>query len=944
VAVINYAIKIETGYTGGADSDYAIDASGVVRFITGRPGYTGSPTYPTGEGTITVPTADLEGAWYEGWITKGGVKSATRIGEIHPLGGYGNLSSFSFSIEGASKWLAWAESNGVYVASKPCTLYVVIDDVFYYAWSGVVRDTPKDPPVETFQCVDSFKSAHKQIPPTEVSETNYPNATDDALGQSVPVCIGDVPYAEARNVTGEPDFLTLFSKDGVDYKATVADQYFIDSGFSKVDLYCTPGFDPDVIGAVGNQNYLAVAAGKDSDTDALYKVFSATSAGSSTLNGVPVSIIRVTFFGALPVSPTAFLDYDVDPADATISEDAWWFRIASMTTKVIVSEKAIDGYETNGPRPKITQYDTESGKETDVSYIAYSSDDGQSSGERPSVMLVSSNITKDGDITTEAAITPVVYDVYYADQPNCYDRDRTTEYGTGSIGVTFAVRIPTDVAWADFDEVYLALDLERRTAYSVNSYIQIDISTRSAWGQLVTGLSQTTYFPEQNNYSLTDQYYNWIPNWYYENGGDDNSEDSRWALWEEIGGTYVNNKQHLLLNEDIFNAIKAGDISPVLDVIVTIRPQSTSSATIVLKDVAIIGQRAVTVTDGSVYPRVRGELQSTNQTNTVYRAFVHLLEDYDGISSGDIDYGNLAATRADWHVGRQLVDKKSSFNYLRELCEQAFVAIVPKRNGGRKLTAWREDNDFSGTSHDESSVLRGSIRKMEKTPIAKTYNVFKLKYCWHPGRGEYIRSMTVDRVDESAFPSVGVDSDSDGIDDWKTYVGGVSESSYADAKDLWDTAHASYLRTEAINELPARMCNLSWFTDWETFRPGTASPYLGTGSSAYKALTNCVQWCTRQCDTVEYAIPLTAANVLKEVLAPVTFNDSHITDGADRYGWITKIKINPSKDQIEIEALLQPDDIEGGGVDDVGDIDESGSRTDTIDESGSRTDTYTEGA
>lgn len=944
MAVINYAIKIETGYTGGADSDYAIDDAGVVRFITGRPGYNGVPTYPTGEGTLTVPSADLQAAWYEGWITKNGVKSATRIGEIHPLGGYGNLSSFSFSIEGVSQWLAWAETNGVYVASKPVTLYVVIDNVFYFAWAGVVRDTPKDTATESFKCVDAFKAVHKQIPPSEVSETNYPSAIDDALGQPIPVCVGDVPYAVAHNVTGEPGYLTLFQANGVEYKSTVAEGYYISGQFSKIALYCTPGFDPDLIGAVGNNNYISVARGKDADTDALYKIVTAAYSTTTTINGVPADIIDVTFWGAFPVSPNTFLDYDVGWTDTSISADAWWFRIASMSTKCIVSEKPIDGFETNGPNPVVKHYDTETLKESDVSYVAKDSDNGQVSGERPSVTLLSKNITKDGDITGEAYVTPVVYDVYDNAITEACDRDRTTEYSSGTLSVPFSVRVPSDVAWADFDEVYLCMDVERRTEYTIESFIRIDITTRSAWGHYVGALTQTTYYPEQDNYCLTDRYYNWIPNVYYENGGDDNSEDQRWAVWEVLGGAYVDNKQHLRLNEDIFTAIKEGNISPVLDVVVTIRPETNSTATIVLKDVAIVGQRAITVTDGSVYPRVRGELQGANQTNTVYRAFKHLLEDYDGISSGDIDYGNLATVRDDWHIGRQLLSKASSFKYLDELCSQAFVAIVPKRNGNRKLTAWRDDNDFSGITHDASAIARNSLKKIEQTPISKTYNVFRMEYGWHPGRNKNIRAMVIDYVDEAAFPAVGVDADGDGVDDWKTYVGGLSEDSYADAKDLWETAHASYLRTEAINELPKRSAILSWFTDLEMFAPGEPSVYLGTGSSAYKALQNCVQWCTRQFNEVEYSIPLTAANIVRETLDPITFNDAIYTSGSNRYGWITKLKIDPSRDQINVTALLQPDDIEGGGIDDVGDIDESGSRTDTINESGSQTDTYTEGA
>lgn len=944
MAIINYAIEINSGVSGVTDTDYACVA-GVIRLITGRPGYVGAPTYPTGEAGIAA--SSLQARWFEGWLAKEGVGTAVRSVDPSVAGQYGVLSSFSFTMENSRKWWAWAETNAVWLANKPIKLFVVIDNVFYFQWSGVIREQPRTDTELHVRCIDAFKTVHKQIPPTDISETNYPDAIDDSKGKSIPVCFGDVPYAEMRNVSGEPDYMPLINDSGLSYKTTAAYSYFSSGspdGLSYVHLIVSPDINKDDIGGVGNQNYLMVTrGGGDPDTDTAYKIFSAIDGFPVTVNGKAMKILEVAFWGALSVSPSAFVPgYALDITAGTVSVDVWWFRIAKLSVECVVSEKEISGFETSGSKPIVVKYDTDSKKESDVSYIVGSSDAG-AGGTRPQVTLVSRNITKDGDILVEAIATPIVYDMLFTDEAELYDRDRSTSLPSESTWVPLRVRIPTDVDWSEYDSLYLCFDIEREASLVNSGCFEIVVSARGPFNQDMDGLSQTTYFPAQTNYSLTEQYYNWIPNAYYENGGDSNGEASRWNRWETLGGVNVNNKDHLEITGELLEAIKNGDIFPVLTVGITLLFSGASAgATIKVKEVAVLGVRKVSITDGNVYARLRGELTGTAETNTVYNTAKHILEDYDGIAAADIDYHNLATSRGDWHVGRQLTDKKSSYDYLRELCAQAFICIIPKRNGNRRLTAWREDNDFSTLTHDESTIQRNSLRKLDKSQISRVYNVFKLKYAWHPGRGEFIRSVTVDKVNESAFPAFGADADGDGIDDWKTYVGGLADSSYADAKALWDIAHASYLRSSAVNELPQNFSILSWFTDFALFKPGVASYFLSTGSSAFKALRNFVEWTTRQFDLVEYSIPVNATNAVLELLKPITFNDALLTNDVDREGWLTVLKLDPKRDRITVEALLQPADISTESVD--GDIDETGDAPDTIDESGSRTDTITEGA
>ncbi len=962
MSVINYAIEIDSGVTGVTDTDYACVA-GVIRLITGRPGYLGVPTYPIGEAGIA--TATLQARWFQGWLTKEGVGTAVRSVDPSVTGQYGVLSSFSFTMENSRKWWAWAETNEVWLANKPVKLYVVIDNVFYFQWGGVIREQPRTDTELLTQCIDSFKTVHKQIPPVDISETNYPDATDDAQSKSIPVCVGDIPYAEMRNVSGEPDYITLYttpiasipswlSGGSLEYKAVPATAYFSSGspdGISAVRIPISPSLDYAAIGAVGNQNYLFVSSGTNADTNLAFKIQAVTDNGLGTFNGIDVRFVDVSFYGAFSVSPTTFDTlYKVDYAATTCSDDAWFFKIAALTAKCIVSEKQISGFETIGPYPRLIKYDTDTKKESDFSHIAGTSDDG-SSGERPYITLISKNITKDGDITAYVGVpplwisnTPIPTISTITTYGSLWLRDRGM--GQFATDTYYYVRVPRGVDWSEFDEVYLCADFERDSNTRGLS-LEVEVTPLNAFGQTVDALTETINYPEDgaDNFALDDTYFplNFIPNFYYDNGGNDNSEDSRFKQWETIGGEDTDNASHMKLSEAILDAIKAGDVAPMLRVRHRFKYNATFSALeIKVRVMAFIGIRTMSVTDGSVFSRVRGELTGTDETNTVYNAAKHILEDYDGIAAANIDYHNLATSRGDWHVGRQLTDKKSSYDYLRELCAQAFFCIIPKRNGNRRLTAWRDDNDFTTLTHDESAIQRNSLRKLEKSQISRVYNVFKLRYAWHPGRSEFVRSVTVDKVDEASFPAFGADVDGDGIDDWKTYVGGLADSSYADAKALWDIAHASYLRSSAINELPQNLSVLSWFTDYAMFKPDTPSDYLSTGSSAFKTLRNFVEWTTRQFDLVEYSIPVNATNVALELLKPLTFNDSLLTNGVDREGWITVLKLDPKRDRITVESLLQPADISTDSID--GDIVETGDALDTIDESGSRTDTITEGA
>jgi hypothetical protein len=248
------------------------------------------------------------------------------------------------------------------------------------------------------------------------------------------------------------------------------------------------------------------------------------------------------------------------------------------------------------------------------------------------------------------------------------------------------------------------------------------------------------------------------------------------------------------------------------------------------------------------------------------------------------------------------------------------------------MQAWRDISLSSGT-HSATAILRDSLKRMTKTPAAMLYNDFTVNYNWNPATSKYERSLKVTKTNETSFPGY--------TGAWTDYVSGVNEGSYADAKILWDISHDAYNRSSIITPLPDQLQNASWYADQAAF-DGTASIGASVDSGAWKYLTNLVEWCSRQKDIVEYAIPLSAANLQLDLCDRVTVNDYILTDGSDRTGWITKIDVQCKMDQIILTVMLNPPELEDASMTDNLII-ESGDRVDYFGETGSHADTFEEG-
>jgi len=290
-----------------------------------------------------------------------------------------------------------------------------------------------------------------------------------------------------------------------------------------------------------------------------------------------------------------------------------------------------------------------------------------------------------------------------------------------------------------------------------------------------------------------------------------------------------------------------------------------------------------------------GEYGADYDTRSVYGTFRHILEQYDNIPAANIDYYNLAAERSDWLVSRNITVRKSSFDYLRELCNHSFVSIVPTRAGLRRLTAWLEDAS-TPFAFSESNIIRGSLRGVKYTPLSKVFTSYNVQYAWDDGLKKFAKSYTIAKVDEDTFPDVG--------SDWTPYASGFEANEYADAKSMWERAHEGWRRIKSLAPLPKNYSEAAWYHDNKLLSGGEYGSKVNAARLYLWELTN---WTTLQKQVVQFEVAITPTTVALELLAPVTVNDTIHTNGAVA-GYITKLAYNLEKGTIGVEVIIKPYD------------------------------------
>lgn len=677
----------------------------------------------------------------------------------------------------------------------------------------------------------------------------------------------------------------------------------------------------------------------------------------------------------------------------TSCDETWWFSITDMANELILSTSEIESFERDSAgRPLLFTWDENKQEMISASHLIKTVDATTTSiTGHPQISLVTSKIQKDGSVRYTVPLSPQHWSTWIhnnrgyiqhngnqiytlndiqaiGSSTQISDRNMTTglefhleypgkpQYNENLYDCYVCVTFPPEHVDEDYDDLFIGVDFDIDCTEKVKVLIGLDIL--DAYGNLIVENFPTfcaytePRYPNQIVFPISEVpkekkwTLNMLNSQFYDNGGvTESGYESDWAYSyeDEITGDTTTLKSMMMLDKDITDALKDRFSSNIIRLTFTIMSSSGEvkgakfSGTFKIKQIGFVGIKSMSILNDTFYARIKGEKVDGESTSNVYRTFQHILESYDGIPSTDILYNNLPDSRSNWPVGRQITDRKDSFQYLSELCSHTLVSIYPTRTGKRGLKAWRDDTTIKATLSEED-IIRNSYTFWKNTEMSSIYNDFRLEYNENPATGKFFNSIIVTNTDQAAFPAADEMLTNPSVAKWKTYVGGLPDNCYTDAKQIWEVCQGGYERAAAIQQAPADISKLYWFNSSATFS-GLDAKGVSTSDSSYKFLKELIAWTTRQKTLTQFSLPVTGDNIRLELLDYINISDLIYSDDEIRVGWIVAVEVNTTNDTIGITCMLDVEEdrednliIEDGVFVTDGTRDESGARDDQDDD------------
>lgn len=772
---IHYAVQIDlSADTSDTDTDIGL-YSGYFRWVTDRPDY---------DGVTVVPTGDNDGnIWKKGmFIDRKKIGSAIRMINIISSGDYGTLSGFNFKIDNTAlnstgvgnSFSDEILANDYFLINRQTKLYVIIDDVFYTTWTGIVTRTNHNELTFDIICEDNFKTIHKPLPPNTVTKRQFPNLASKDEGKIIPVCFGLVDNAKLVNISVIDKTININNWLGRTYRTAPIFDY--NSGTKTVTIFTgNLFFETNVLA----DKYLKHIGDGD---DQVLRIISNTESVQHSLTydeGQTLVLYKcdIVLENTLTETPIEY------PPDSDVFGS--WVEIFDFNSVYLVSNDTIELFFKSDDKllTKVNYWDTDLGEWVDISEIAEENSllNIDSFGY-PGIKVLSKVIDFDGNYFKISTITPENIEyiekqrnnnalvhtettndfVIGGDNENIRSNTKT-DYGDIITDVTnssggdlnglfhyhFLMKFPNDLKIDSFNDVFCLADWDLESdrnhpdgsnaiykrpqdAYKhIQDYIGVPAVLRTG------GLTASTAVELRT-----------IPGNHYNNGEANQTqfEDNKTNL--SIVSWYDKPK--------IIRSYPNVEIS-MYNFVNTFPNGTTTEIKVRIYEICLGVERAINVTKEDVYTKVAGEVNFTESSDNIYIILRNILEIYDGIANADIDYNDLNANRYYWRAGRQLTERKNSKEYLQEIARQTFIGIYPTRKGLRALKAFRDDTDFSTVTHTTAngSIVVGSISKFEKSDINQVYNDFEIKYDWNPAGKRFEQSIYIHKAndpDAMGFP------------------------------------------------------------------------------------------------------------------------------------------------------------------------------------------------
>lgn len=291
----------------------------------------------------------------------------------------------------------------------------------------------------------------------------------------------------------------------------------------------------------------------------------------------------------------------------------------------------------------------------------------------------------------------------------------------------------------------------------------------------------------------------------------------------------------------------------------------------------------------------------------VYSMFQNMLEVKNSFTN--VNYNDLSVLRSTWEASRTITRATNSKNLIKNLAQQSFVGVFTNRFGNVELDAYKDYADFAYNDVDDywywkwlegvdfkvfnnGNINNKSIKNVKSTPISNIINNIGLEYNFDYATNSFTDNYYVTNVSADNFPDPGSD-----------YSSFSNIADYVTAKVLWDQGHETYVRNSINKNLDKKKqlkeCN--WY-----YNPRSGGLM---DKSIHFYITNLVEWITESKNVITFRIPLNSDNIVIDLLERVTFSDVLLTGGSEILGWVTSVKTDIDKREIELEITTVPTDL-----------------------------------
>ena len=772
---IHYAIDIDISDNTSGIEEQAIGLFGdsllnggaggsAFRWITERPDYDGATVVPTGE----LPTANAT-KWGEGLIiSRSALGAPIRMININVAGNYGSLSGFQFSLDNVEiesgtfdgqMLFDILDDENFYLVNRKVRFYAVMDDVFYNLWSGVVSETSHTELKFNIVCEDDFKTIHKVIPPQIANEALFPNIIKKSIGKTIPVTFGDVSHALTVNIQAKKEPVALVTSNFVPNQPSrsssvgviVSKNPLTDGNGNPVNtsFFFLTGSKVYVEDELNGKFFRLVNEGGG---DSYYKITKSFS--STVFSDSPAQDQRVQISTDSIIDLTGIVIFDpaINNTFGT-SEKCTWIEVFDFESIYIVSNRPVFELPVSdsGPVAELTFFDSNTAEfievsealelkdKTDINFIGF-----------PGFLGFSDSLANNGDFEKIIVLKPrsvtsrgtlgagnVIFSDYPASGesvPKLVDGDRNTKYThtvdvLGAIiiandGIRVTGELPKDLSVADYEALFVAVDYDFTNESDSDGDYNVIRPSAVPFGvhSFSAGFIKIESFLLTSTLAAVPREVRLVPPAQYEEQGDPPS--TLINFFEKIDLKEFYSTRHELkaypyLFSDVFFGNNFG-----------LSAGESEEVSIDVYKIALCGVKKINVTNNDIYIKAKGEFSSNSasETNSVYHIFESMLIDYDIIPASEIDLTDTE-THLNWVAGRQLLERKSSFTYLKELAQQSFTALFPSRIGKRKLVSFRQGEIASTLfSNSNGTIIKNSISKFGLSPITDVYNEFDIQY------------------------------------------------------------------------------------------------------------------------------------------------------------------------------------------------------------------------